>query len=225
MNLDRIIDALSVTAESMGQAMSAPSLAIMAQDLEAEGCGEQAILEALRKVRRECRRLSLADIISRLETADGRPDADEAWMTALNAVDEYATVVWTEETAQAFAIARPALEINDKTGARMAFRAAYERLVTDARAAKRPAQWSASLGFDVEARRVALEAAVHTGKLLPHDASGLLPPPPGDERIGKAVLQLACLNGETIAPEIERREFARKKLAELRAMLDGKKSA
>lgn len=221
MNLDRIIDALSVTAEAMGQTMSAGSLAILAQDLEAEGCGEVAVLDALRKVRRECRRLSLADIISRLESSDGRPDADEAWMNALTAQDESATVVWTSETAQAFDIARPALEINDKTGARMAFKAAYDRLVTDAREKKQPAMWAASLGWDVEQRRVALESAVHCGKLLPSHAQGLLPPPPADERIAKAVLQIACVNGEVVSHEVQDREVARRRIAELKAMLSG----
>lgn len=221
MNLDRIIDALSVTAEAMGQTMSAQALAIMAQDLAAEGCGEQAVMEALRKVRRECRRLTLADIVSRLESADGRPDADEAWMIALQAEDESATVVWTGETSAAFAIAKPALEISDKTGARMAFRAAYERLVKEARNRREPATWSASIGWDVEGRRIALENAVQAGRLPASHATGLLPPPTADDRIAATVLKLACVNGETVAPEVERREYVRRKLAELRAVLDG----
>lgn len=106
----------------------------------------------------------------------------------------------------------------------MAFKAAYDRLVSDARAQNRPAKWSASLGFDHEQRRAALENAVQAGKLLPHHAIGLLPPLPADERITKAVLQLACINGDLIAPEVGEREKARQKIAELRAMLE-KKSA
>lgn len=222
MNLDRIIDALSVTAEAFGQTMSPAALVLMAQDLEAEKASEQAVLDALRRVRRECRRLTLADIIERLDAHDGRPGADEAWMNALIAQDESATVIWTEETHQAFAIARPALEINDKVGARMAFKSAYERLVTDAREAGQPVQWEASLGFDPEGRRIALEAAVQTGKLLPSHAQGLLPPPRADERIANAVMRIACINGDLVAPEIGERELARRKIAELKAMLQRK---
>lgn len=180
MNLERIIDALSVTAEAMGQTISPSALVLMAQDLEAEGCTEAAALDALRRVRRECRRLTMADIIGRLESADGRPDADEAWMNALLAQDESNTVVWTAETQQAFGIAKPALEINDKVGARMAFKAAYERLVSESRAQGAPALWSASMGWDVGQRRTILEAAVQCGRLPESAAAGLLPPSRSD---------------------------------------------
>lgn len=206
-----------------GNEMNAVALDAMVEDLAPYGVAP--VMDALARCRRECKgRLTLADILERMESADGRPEADEAWMNALLAVDEYATVIWTEETQQAFAIARPALEIHDRVGARMAFKAAYDRLVSDARAQNRPAKWSASLGFDHEQRRAALENAVQAGKLLPHHAIGLLPPLPADERITKAVLQLACINGDLIAPEVGEREKARQKIAELRAMLE-KKSA
>lgn len=222
MNLDRIIDAISVTAESLGQSLSPSAIALLAQDLEAERASDEAVLNALYLVRRECRRLTLADILERLWAHDGRPVADEAWMTALVAQDESATVIWTEETRQAFEIARPALEINDKIGARMAFRAAYDRIVAESRESGRPVQWEASLGFDPECRRIALEAAVQTGKLQPNHAQGLLPPPPADERVANAVLRIASINGDLVAPEICEREIARRRIAELRAILERK---
>lgn len=206
-----------------GNEMNAVALDAMVEDLAPYGVAP--VMDALTRCRRECKgRLTLADILERMESADGRPEADEAWMNALLAVDEYATVIWTEETQQAFSIARPALEIHDKVGARMAFKAAYDRLVADARAQNRPVKWAASLGFDPEQRRAALENAVHAGKLLPHHADGLLPPPPADDRVAKAVLQLACINGDLVVPEIGEREKARQRIAELKAML-GKKSA
>ena len=220
-----IAKALAVASfDITGNEMNAVALDAMVEDLAPYGVAP--VMDALTRCRRECKgRLTLADILERMESADGRPAADEAWMNALIAQDESATVIWTEETQQAFAIARPALEIHDKTGARMAFKAAYDRLVSDARAQNRPAKWSASLGFDHEQRRAALENAVQAGKLLPVHAQGLLPPPAADERIAKAVLQIACVNGETVVPEIARREIARRKIAELKAMLDGKRSA
>lgn len=221
MSIEQVIDALAVTAETFGQPMSASALVMLAQDLEQYP--EATIFNALRKVRRECRRLTLADIIDRMESSDGRPAADEAWMNALIAQDESATVVWTQEAAQAFEIARPALTINDKTGARMAFKAAYDRLVEDARKRREPAKWSASLGWDSDQRIPVLQAAVECGRLPAGYAAGLMPPKREEvELFGKTMLKIACIDGETIAPEIERREFVRRQIANLRATLEKK---
>lgn len=207
-----------------GSEMSVIALDAMVEDLAHYGL--DAVLQALTRCRRECKgRLSLAEIIERVECADGRPGADEAWMTALQAQDESATVVWTDETRAAFEIARPALEINDKTGARMAFRDAYQRLVDDARKSNAPASWSASLGWDAETRRTVLESAVQCGRLPPSQAAGLLPPPPEPHGAARATLQLAAVDGVLIAPEVTDREHARQKLAELRAMLANGKAA
>lgn len=146
-------------------------------------------------------------------------------MNALVAEDESSTVVWTEETARAFDIARPALEIRDKVGARMAFKAAYDRLVQDARDRKEPARWSASLGWDAEQRRHVLENAVQAGRLTHKHAVGLLPPPgDGPRNVGEMVLKLAYVDGEMVNDEAQQREISRRRLAELREMLTRKKA-
>lgn len=224
---DRIEIAKALAAANFvitGNEISPIALDVMVEDLIPYGV--EAVKVALTRCRRECRgRMALADILERLTAADGRPDADEAWMTALQAEDESATVVWTGETAQAFAIARPALEIRDKIGARMAFKAAYDRLVQDARDRGEPAKWSASLGWDAEQRRNVLEAAVDCKRLPASYAAGLLPSPRVDPDVAKAVLQLACVNGETVNAEVADRELARRRLAELRAMLEKGKAA
>jgi hypothetical protein len=124
-----------------------------------------------------------ADVIAQLQGAaadDGRPGPEEAWAIALRSHDEADTVVWTEEIAQARAIARPLLDAGDEVGARMAFKEAYSRLVAEARSTCKPAAWSASLGFDPRLRRVALEAAVQAHRLPASDAyqlSGPASPP------------------------------------------------
>lgn len=127
--------------------------------------------------------LQPAHLIAQIEGAqadDGRPGPDEAWAMALHADDERNTVVWTPEMAQAFAVARPLLAKRDNTGARMAFRQAYDRAVTDARRKAVPVAWSPSLGSDPQQRAVAIEHAVVAG-LLPHSqAQLLLPAPIGD---------------------------------------------
>lgn len=219
MSKETIIRALGVTAEAMGQQFSPAGLLLMADDLEPYGV--EMVLAALAKVRRECRKLTVADVIDRLSMADGRPQSDEAWAMSLAALDESETVVWTEEMHQAFEVARPLLEINDKTGARMAFRDAYDRLVEQARQQRAPAKWGVSLGWDAARRAAVLEIAVNAGRLPADHARGLLPPPPISKEQGDAVLALVAANGvltDEAASAIDR-ENARKRLAELKAML------
>src|SRR6185312_1858153 len=125
---------------------------------------------------------------------DDRPTADEAWATAIGALDEADTVVWTEETAQAFEAARPVLELGDKVGARMAFKGAYERLVEAARRDGRLMAVQVSLGWDAERRITAINAAVTAGLLPASEVAGLLPPPDDVGPVDpQAIAQLAKL--------------------------------
>lgn len=99
----------------------------------------------------------------------------------------------------------------------MSFKAAYERLVNDARANKKPIEWQASLGWDVDARRIALEAAVTVGKLPNSQASGLLPAPV-NQQFTKQIMQIASVNGVANKTAVSK-EVARQRMAEIRAML------
>jgi hypothetical protein len=114
-------------------------------------------------------------IAKRCKQMDGRPTDDEAWAIALLSVDESDTVVWTQETAEAFAICSTVLRAGDEVGARMAFKDAYNRLVTAARQAGKPAKWSASLGWDTSKREAAVAKAVNAGLLPAPTARTLLP--------------------------------------------------
>lgn len=121
-----------------------------------------------------------ADVIFQIDRhrqRDSRPDGEEAWAIALTSEDERNTVVWTEECAQAFYIAKPVLVSSGAISARKAFLAAYERLVNESRAARRPVKWVTSLGDDKAHQAVVLKAAVAKG-LLPAPTVALLLPPP-----------------------------------------------
>lgn len=117
-----------------------------------------------------------ADILERLTTADGRPDPDEAWSLALLANDEAKTLIWTREIAEAWGIAQPVLDVDDRIGARKTFLAAYSRLVGDARRAMEPAAWTVSLGQDPTERVPALVSAIRQGRLTRQHARALLGP-------------------------------------------------
>lgn len=87
---------------------------------------------------------------------------DEAWTIALAAMDEFETVVWTKEIAEAKAIAQDVYDAGDKIAARMAFKSAYERIV---QSAGRPV-WFVTEGFDADRRAAVAQQAVERG-LLP----------------------------------------------------------
>lgn len=109
-----------------------------------------------------------ADLLLHLEgdaADDGRPGAEEAWALCQAAADQARTVVWTAEMAEAWGIAWPVLQAGDEVGARMAYREAYQRLTGEARKARRPVQWSATLGTDARLRDDAQRVAVDAGRL------------------------------------------------------------
>jgi len=105
--------------------------------------------------------------IKKLEKCDGRPSVEEAWGIAVAARDEANTVVWFDELAQAFGVARPLLTgRGDETPARMAFKEAYDRIIAKARKERKELKWFASYGTDSTQREAAIEKAVIAG-LLP----------------------------------------------------------
>lgn len=117
-----------------------------------------------------------ADLKAQIDLAmqnDGRPTADEAWSIAIKLDDERATVVSNNEIAQAWGIACEIMP--DRVGARMAFRSAYERLVSESRAQGCPVSWFASIGFDIQGREGPLMEAVRKGLLIESNVRALLP--------------------------------------------------
>lgn len=154
---------------------------------------------------------------------DSRPSADEAWATALVSRDEAETVVWTLETAQAFAACRSVLNLGDEVGARMAFKGAYDRLVIRARNERQPVAWQASLGWDADRRERVLTAAGNAGLLpAPHVAALLPPPDPSgglgdDEVAAENIDRLRKLVASAMTPSQKRRQAAETERAEFEA--------
>lgn len=160
-----LVKGLMATAEVIGDQLRPAAAAYMVQDLS---CYSLAVLErALAGCRRELKgRLSLAAVLERID--DGHPSPNEAWAVAIQAADERNTVVWTTLTQQAWNTALPLVQAGDKIAARPAFLETYGRLLKDARAARLPASYTPSLGFDLTSRNAALTDAVSKG-LLAHD--------------------------------------------------------
>lgn len=180
-----LLEAVAVTAELCGRTFSEPAARVFVADLAAYP--EDAVLKALTRCRKEVRgALTVADVVQRID--DGRPGADEAW--ALVPKNEEDSAVWSQEMAEAFAIAAPLLAEGDAIAARMAFREAYKRLCDAARDAGQPVRWTPTLGHDARGRAAALHRAVELGRMSAGDAHALLPAPDG--KIPEAISAPCC---------------------------------
>lgn len=173
-----LIKAVAATAELCGTTMSQPAAELLLADLSS--FDERSVLVALSKCRREVKgRLTVAEILARID--DGRPGAEEAW--AMLPRDEGATIVWTSEMADAWGLVRDMIAEGETVPARMAFKEAYQRLVTAAREARQPAKWSVSLGHDVNGRKGALLMAVAQKRITAEYACTLLPNFAGENEV------------------------------------------
>lgn len=211
--------AICATAEAMGQEMNPGTAAMMAEDLCAYPVA--AVRAALKSCRLEVKgKLAMAEILQRVQAADGRPGKDEAWSIALTASDESETVVLTSEIQQAMAAAQPVLVLGDKVGARMAFMSAYERLVSRARSEARPTTWSVSLGFDPVRRVAAIESAVRM-QFITQQAGGQYL---ADLRIAPITTDGQAIAGLLTGATVEASPHIRAKLAEVRLIVDAAKA-
>jgi hypothetical protein len=136
--------------------------------------------------------------------------ADEAWAIALKSMDESETVVLTDEIMQSRSIAWDVWETGDKVAARMAFKSAYERIVTDASSPT----WRISLGHDQQRRVEAISLAVEKGLLPKSELAKLGTDHPKGKQLSVERLALtASEKAATITPDEND-----KILAELEAM-------
>lgn len=173
---EQVLELVYATAEVLGHEMRPSAGMLIAEDLAAYPFAE--IRQALARCRAELHgRLTLAAILERVPSANAHLLPNEAWALALTSTDELETVVWTPEIAKAFGAARPVLEGGDRVGARMAFLAAYERELAQAKAEGRRPEWQVSLGHDPQRRQIVLEEAVTAGRLPAPQVQHLLPPP------------------------------------------------
>jgi len=181
-DIDRFTAVWRAAAEIGGNRLSDAAIAIAFRVLSEYSISqvERAIERHLSDPERGRYAIKPADVIEQIRGQscdDGRPTADEAWALAVKSFDESASVVLNDEIGAALNVARVIYQDGDRVGARIAFRAAYERAVSDARANGRPVNWWPSLGQDPSGRRQAVEEAERMGRLPAGTSSGLLPAP------------------------------------------------
>ena len=106
-----------------------------------------------------------ADIVAQMEKwKPQRISADEAWTMLPR--DESETVVWTDEIAEAHAIAA---RESDRVAGRMAFKAAYERITERNKAQNIFPKWFISEGWCADKRSKAVSDALRLGRLKEQD--------------------------------------------------------
>lgn len=176
----KILEALTVAAELTGTDLSDTAKAAMTEDLA--GYELQSVLDALNRCRRECKfRLTLADILERLDS--GLPSADEVFGLLVEVYrDDALTAVVPEIALLAMGQgASGLLATGDKTGARMAFKSAYENFAgkLDLTAG---VKWSVSRGHDRKQAETAIMEAVRRGRLSKEAAANLLPSEAAESR-------------------------------------------
>lgn len=201
--INQLAMALCATAETLGQTLSANAAAMMASDLAEYSQDEIAM--ALRACRRECKgKLTLSEILQRLQAVDGRPEANEAWAIALQSFDEVQTVLVTPEIQQAASAASPVMAAKDKIGARMAFIAAYDRLVAEARRTAQPVNWTLSLGYSQELRAAAIQEGLRLGRISSESATALIAQHslPAITQDGQAIAGLLTGTGPAPSPDL-----------------------
>lgn len=177
-----------------------------------------AIEQAMRAHRRDPERGRFfprpADLLARCRDPRGiHPAADAAWAIALASLDESASVVMTEQIAQARAAAHPIWEAGDKIGARMAFRAAYEQRLA---LTQEPPRWQFSAGHDPVHRAEVAERALEQG-LLRHEQVARYLPAPAASALTEQITGL--LTGQGAADPTEADDQTRARIAELKRVI------
>ncbi|MFL4597030.1 hypothetical protein ACJ6WI_07150 [Stenotrophomonas maltophilia] len=196
---------LTATAEVMGEQITSNAATYMVLDLVAYPL--RVLAAALTACRREVKgRLSLAAILERID--DGHPAPNEAWALAIRAADEAVTLVWTEQTRDAWAAALPLVRAGDKIAARQAFLEVYARLVKETRAAHRVATYQLSLGVDVSGRDGVLQQAVAAGRLTHEQVAEHLALPPATPAFNPVALLAGTVEASPTADARTRAHLA-----------------
>ena len=176
---EKIIQAITVTAELTGTQLSANAAAVMAEDLLAYPLDK--VLIAFERCRRELKgRLTLAAILERVD--DGWQSAEEAFNTLVAGWNNESLSILTTHTAMHAAESASALfNAGDKYRAGLAFKTAYERIVSEKKAKGIQPDWYVSAGLDKEQLAQLVTEAAATGKITNDYALALLPA--GEERM------------------------------------------
>ena len=163
-------EAVAATAELCGRPLSPVALFQLASDLSM--LEQTSVLAALSRCREDLRgTLNIGEILARIE--DGRPTVEEAWI--MLPMSEAASVVWTNEMAQAWSSVTSYLQNDDHELAHAIFIRNYTHAVLMARCRQENVTWTPSLGTDPAQREQVLLEALQKERLTVNHVKDLLP--------------------------------------------------
>lgn len=137
------VELLQGTAEAVGFPISQTCADMMALDLG--GYEFDQVKAACAKCRRELKfRLTLSDIIDRLQAEDGRPGPDEAWLMVMKD-DDYSQLT-NNEIDEASKGVMEAIRAGNAFGAERSFKELYPKVVKKAREQGRIPVYRVSIG-------------------------------------------------------------------------------
>lgn len=173
MSAEKIMQAIAVTAELTGTQLSDNAMAVMAEDLLAYPLDK--VLIAFERCRRELKgKLTLAAILERID--DGWQSAEEAFNALVSGWENDSISILTTHTAMQAAQSATALfNAGDKYRAGMAFKTAYERMVSEKKAKGMQPDWFVSAGVDKEQLAHVVKEAAMNGHITQDYALTLLP--------------------------------------------------
>lgn len=179
MTLDEkeyLTELISATSEVIGAPLKPTAVMIMVEDLSEHAFGD--IKTALNLCRKECKsRLTLADIMERMPNVARLPSADEMFAQIAEwCLDGTKTFVLPEIAFRACEETNggvyDALMAGDRTGARMAYKGAYERL---AKAHTGGLNYVIRIGTDRTHSEETILNAIKQGQLERRKAHAVLP--------------------------------------------------
>lgn len=173
MSAEKIMQAIAVTAELTGTQFSRDAMFVMAEDLLAYPLDK--VLIAFERCRRELKgKLTLAAILERID--DGWQSAEEAFNALVSGWENDSISILTTHTAMQAAQSATALfNAGDKYRAGMAFKTAYERMVSEKKAKGIQPDWFVSAGVDKEQLAHVVKEATMNGHITQDYALTLLP--------------------------------------------------
>ena len=164
-------DLIAGAWEAVGRNLTGRAVVIMFESLKSHSL--EAVQKAVSLHSRGSRGRNpptVADIEEIIGDHTSTIGADEAWGLAVQAADERNSVVWTQPIAQAWGLAQPIYRAGDEVGARMAFRAHYERAVAACREQGIQPVWFISQGNDPVLLGAVVESNIQAGR-LPNSAA------------------------------------------------------
>ena len=167
-DVDEFTDFWSSAWEAVGRNLTARAIEFTFEALNAYTLDEIRKAVALHMQGQKGRNPpTVADVVDIIGSHTGSVNADEAWGAAVSAADETLTVIWTQPMAEAWGVAQPIFNAGDEVGARMAFRAHYERDIAVLRAKGIAPTYWVSQGSDEVQRVSVVQDGIRRGLLPP----------------------------------------------------------